>query len=79
MGRLATRARITRVTETGCRSGPDTVVVEEPLEIRVNGSPLAVTMRTPGSDVELTQGWATGREILSDSERKCVLASSPVG
>jgi FdhD protein len=55
MGRLATRARITRITETGCRSGPDTVVVEEPLEIRINGAPVAVTMRTPGSDVELAQ------------------------
>ena len=64
MGRLATRARITRVTETGCRSGPDTVVVEEPLEIRVNGSPLAVTMRTPGSDVELTQGFLFSEGII---------------
>jgi FdhD protein len=66
MGRLATRARITRITETGCRSGPDTVVVEEPLEIRVNGSPLAVTMRTPGSDVELTQGFLFTENIIGD-------------
>jgi FdhD protein len=66
MGRLATRARITRVTEMGCRSGPDTVVVEEPLEIRVNGSPLAVTMRTPGSDIELTQGFLFTEGIIGD-------------
>jgi FdhD protein len=66
MGRLATRARITRVTEMGCRSGPDTVVVEEPLEIRVNGSPLAVTMRTPGSDIELTQGFLFTEGIIRD-------------
>lgn len=66
MGRLATRARITRVTETGCRSGPDTVVVGEPLEIRVNGSPLAVTMHTPGSDIELTQGFLFTENIIRD-------------
>jgi FdhD protein len=56
MGRLATRTR-TRIIETGCRSGLDSVVVEEPLEIRFNGAPLAVTMRTPGADVELSQGF----------------------
>ena len=66
MGRLATRARITRITETGRRLGPDTVVVEEPLEIRVNGAPLAVTMRTPGSDVELTQGFLFTEGIIGD-------------
>jgi FdhD protein len=66
MGRLATRARITRITETGCRSGPETVVVEEPLEIRINGAPLAVTMRTPGSDVELAQGFLFTEGIIGD-------------
>lgn len=35
----------------------DEVAVEEPLEIRVNGSPLAVTMRTPGHDEELAIGF----------------------
>ena len=38
-------------------SRPETVVVEEPLEIRVNGTPITVTMRTPGSDVELAHGF----------------------
>jgi FdhD protein len=66
MGRLATRARITRVTEAGCRSRADTVVVEEPLEIRVNGSPLAVTMRTPGSDVELAHGFLFTEGIIGE-------------
>jgi FdhD protein len=66
MGRLAARARITRITETGCRSGPDTVVVEEPLEIRINGAPLAVTMRIPGSDVELAKGFLFTEGIIGD-------------
>ena len=35
----------------------DVVAVEEPLEIRVNGAPVAVTMRTPGHDEELALGF----------------------
>jgi FdhD protein len=36
----------------------DVVAVEEPLEIRIGGSPVAVTMRTPGHDEELALGFA---------------------
>jgi FdhD protein len=36
---------------------PDVVAVEEPLEIRVGGEPVAVTMRTPGHDEELALGF----------------------
>jgi FdhD protein len=35
----------------------DAVAVEEPLEIRINGQPVAVTMRTPGDDEELALGF----------------------
>src|SRR5919206_4051931 len=35
----------------------DVVAVEEPLEIRVGGRPVAVTMRTPGHDEELALGF----------------------
>ena len=38
----------------------DEVAVEEPLEIRVDGAPLAVTMRTPGHDEELAAGFLYG-------------------
>ena len=48
-------ARHITADETIRRS--EVLVVEEPLEIRLNGSPITVTMRTPGSDVELTQGF----------------------
>ena len=50
-----------RVTHDG-RS--DEVAVEEPLEIRVDGEPLAVTMRTPGHDEELALGFLYGEGLI---------------
>src|SRR5919108_4194444 len=44
---------------------PDEVAVEEPLEIRVEGAPLAVTMRTPGHDEELAAGFLHGEGLLA--------------
>jgi FdhD protein len=42
----------------------DEIAVEEPLEIRVDGSPLAVTMRTPGHDEELALGFLYGEGLI---------------
>lgn len=42
----------------------DAVAVEEPLEIRVDGAPLAVTMRTPGHDEELAVGFLVGEGLI---------------
>jgi FdhD protein len=42
----------------------DLVAVEEPLEIRVDGRALAVTMRTPGHDEELAVGFLFGEGLL---------------
>jgi FdhD protein len=44
--------------------GLDDVAVEEPLEIRVDGHPLAVTMRTPGHDEELALGFLLGEGLI---------------
>lgn len=46
-----------RVTER------DLLAAEEPLEIRVNGAPVAVTMRTPGNDEELALGFCISEGI----------------
>jgi FdhD protein len=43
----------------------DEVAVEEPLEIRVDGAALAVTMRTPGDDEELALGFLHGEGLIS--------------
>ena len=42
----------------------DVVAVEEPLEIRVDGAPLAVTMRTPGHDEELALGFLFSEGLI---------------
>ncbi|HET7574687.1 MAG TPA: formate dehydrogenase accessory sulfurtransferase FdhD [Solirubrobacterales bacterium] len=55
-------SRLFRVVE---RDGErDAVAVEEPLEIRVDGEPLSVTMRTPGSDEELALGFLFGEGLI---------------
>lgn len=45
--------------------GSDTLVVEEPLEIRVDGKPLAVTMRTPGHELELALGFLCTEGVIA--------------
>jgi FdhD protein len=52
----------------------DVVAIEEPLEVRVDGAPLAVTMRTPGHDEELALGFLYG-EGLIDGLRKVGLTA----
>jgi FdhD protein len=44
----------------------DQVAVEEPLEIRVDGRPVAVTMRTPGDDAELALGFLYGEGLIAE-------------
>jgi FdhD protein len=56
---------IERVSATGRRASErDELAVEEPLEIRVDGEPLAVTMRTPGEDEELAVGFLAGEGLI---------------
>jgi FdhD protein len=47
----------------------DVVAVEEPLEIRIAGRPVAVTMRTPGHDEELALGFALSEGLQPQSAR----------
>ena len=60
---LSPAVRTVTVRRRGERPEQDLIVVEEPLEIRLDGKPLVVTMRTPGNDEELAAGFlhAEGR------------------
>lgn len=61
---------------------PDTLVTEEPLEMRLNGVPLAVTMRTPGHDFELAAGFLVAEGVVARATdivaiRHCADAERP--
>jgi len=49
-------------------SKEDVLAVEEPLEIRVGGRSLAVTMRTPGHDVDLAAGFLVSEGVITRGE-----------
>lgn len=69
MGRITTRRPIVKITlGAGETRRVDTLAVEEPLEIRVSGTPLAVTMRTPGHDVELAAGFLVSEGVISRAD-----------
>jgi len=77
-------ARPTRVTEwVGGRRRRvlDELAAEEPLEIRVNGSSVSVTMRTPGDDFELAAGFLMSEGIVTgrDQIARIAYACGPDG
>ncbi len=57
------------VATVECEGRTDEVAVEDPLEIRVDGEPLAVTMRTPGHDEELALGFLHGEGLIDRRPR----------
>ena len=85
MSRIAGRRRVTRLRVGGtAEARADHLVVEEPLEIRVLNRPLAVTMRTPGNDVELAAGFLVSEAVIHDAEeystaRYCAGATADEG
>ena len=66
MGRVTRRHTVLRVAPSETIRRSDTLAVEEPLEIRLNGEPYVVTMRTPGNDIDLAHGLLYGEGIISE-------------
>jgi len=64
MGRLIARTSVLRLGPSGAHQAPDRLAVEEPLELRVDGNPLSVTMRSPGHDVELAHGFLLTEGVI---------------
>ena len=62
---LSPSVRSVTVRRRGRELDQDLVVVEEPLEIRFDGTPLVVTMRTPGSDEELAAGFLHAEGMIA--------------
>lgn len=56
--------QVTEWSEGNVRSIQDSLAAEEPLEIRIGGAPLTVTMRTPGHDLELAAGFLRTEGII---------------
>ncbi|MBB5164104.1 formate dehydrogenase accessory sulfurtransferase FdhD [Mycobacterium sp. AZCC_0083] len=68
MGRVTARRRASHLTADTITTRPETLVVEEPLELRINGAAITVTMRTPGSDVELAQGFLLTEGVVGQRD-----------
>ncbi|KAA2266164.1 formate dehydrogenase accessory sulfurtransferase FdhD [Solihabitans fulvus] len=64
MGRVTVRRPVLRLSAQGERLRPDALAAEEPLELRVDGKALAVTMRTPGHDVDLAHGFLLSEGVI---------------
>src|SRR5690348_2869797 len=67
--------KITRWEGDTAREGQDAVAIEEPLEILINGERLAVTMRTPGDDLDLVAGFLFVEGIIQSASE--ILAMHP--
>jgi FdhD protein len=64
--RVVDRRTVLVVRDGVARRRPDQLAGEEPMEIRVNGEAVSVTMRTPGSDFELALGFCLTEGIVHD-------------
>ncbi|MGV8896520.1 MAG: formate dehydrogenase accessory sulfurtransferase FdhD [Rhodoglobus sp.] len=70
MGRITARRRITRITVgRDPQTREDVLAVEEPLEIRVAGAALSITMRTPGHDFDLAAGFLVSEGVISRGDQ----------
>src|SRR2546430_2659107 len=70
MGRVTARRGVLRIDTAGrvAVTRPDTIAAEEPLEVRVDKRALAVTMRTPGNDVDPALGFLPPGGIIRPPE-----------
>ncbi len=68
VSRVTVRTPVRRFHNGVFTSRPDVVAGEEPLEIRIGGRSLTVTMRTPGHDIELVHGFLHAEGLIAAAE-----------
>src|SRR5205823_2193257 len=68
MGRVTERHRVLRIRDGAVAHRADTLVTEEPLEIRLGGRSLAITMRTPGDDFALAAGFLVSEGVIGTAD-----------
>ena len=70
MGRVTARRAVLRIDTSGGTPvrRPDTIAAEEPLEIRVDRKAIAVTMRTPGDDLDLALGFLHTEGVVRSAD-----------
>ncbi|KRB78188.1 formate dehydrogenase family accessory protein FdhD [Nocardioides sp. Root190] len=68
MGRVTSRRKVLRIRDGVADRRQDTLAVEEPMEIRVGGRPLTITMRTPGDDFDLAVGFLVGEGVVRSAD-----------
>ncbi len=73
MSRVTARTRVQRFRNGSFSSRADLVAGEEPLEVRLGGESLTVTMRTAGSDIELIHGFLHAEGIIGRPEDVTVM------
>lgn len=73
MSRVTSKRRVVTIADGLSSSRGDVVVTEEPLEIRLRGQALAVTMRTPGDDFDLAAGFLVSEGVVAESEHVQVI------
>ena len=74
---ITAQRRVTRIAENSRETRFDSLVAEEPLEIRIDGRSLAVTMRTPGNDFELATGFLLTEGLITGSSDVATVSYCP--
>ena len=69
-GRLVRRTKVTKFAIDGTSTiREDSLAVEEPLEVRVDGTSLSVTMRSPGDDFDMVAGFLVSEGVIWSAEQ----------
>src|SRR5499426_4912890 len=71
------RVSVLKIDGNRSQGADDDVVIEEPLEVRVNGDSVSVTMRTPGDDFDLAVGLLWTEGIIHSREEIGTIAYCP--